>query len=210
MKLTLLLIILNVLIFAASLPNLDYYLTSYGFSQHNFLSGGYYTIITAMFLHANLAHLGGNMITLLFLGTALEKKVKAEQYLLAYFAGGIIGNLSLFVPIFSYSHFIVAVGASAAISGLVGLGIFMCPGKSVMFPILVPLPFAIGGAIYFLLTMLDLFAPGYVAYSAHLFGFLAGSGLGFVWSEKRFTRLVIFVVVLILITAISLWLANVF
>ena len=171
MKLTLLLIILNVAIFLLSLTNLDYFLVNFGFSVNGFLAGKYYTIITNMFLHAGVVHIAGNMI-------------------------------ALFVPIFGYSPDTIAIGASAAISGLVGLGIFVCPGKLVFFPAFIPLPFALAGAIYFLANFSNLFAPGYVAYSAHIFGFLAGSLFGFAWGENRVKRLIIFIALLALIVAL--------
>jgi len=199
MKLTLLLIALNVAVFFVTFPSINFYISNFGFSPINFLSGKYYTIITSMFLHANLMHLAGNMVSLLLLGWAVEKKTRPWQYLLVYFVAGIAGCLSLFVPIFGYSPETLAVGASAAISGLVGLGILISPGKLVMFPAVLPLPFAIAGAIYLVATISGIFAPGVVAYSAHLFGFLAGAAFGFVWSEERVKNLLIFVAMLILI-----------
>lgn len=205
MKLTLSLIVLNIAVFALSVlstQSFEYLLNNFGFSVNSFLSGNYYTIITSMFLHAGLLHLAGNMFALFVLGWAVEKKVKAWQYLLVYFFSGIIGSLSLFIPIFGYSSDTIAVGASAAISGLVGLGIFICPGKLVMFPAILPLPFSLAGAIYLLATLSGLLSPGYVAYSAHLFGFLAGVLFGLMWGEKRIARLVIFVALLLLIVAL--------
>lgn len=202
MKITLILVALNVLIFLSSLTNLDYYISTYGFSPAGFLAGDYKTVITSMFIHANLLHIAGNMFALLVLGLAVEKKVKPEQYILAYFLSGFAGILSLFVPMFGYSPDAIAVGASAAISGLVGLGIFVCPGKLVAFPAILPLPFSLAGAIYLLATLSGLLAPGYVAYSAHLFGFLAGVLFGLMWGEKRIARLVIFVALLLLIVAL--------
>lgn len=202
MKITLSLIALNVLIFFLSFTSLDYYLNNFAFTMNNFLAGNYHTALTTMFLHADLIHLGWNMFALLLLGWVLEKKVKSWQYLLVYFVSGAVGSLSLFIPIFNYSPDTVAIGASGAISGLVGLGIFMCPGRLVIFPSFLPLPFALAGAIYFLSTLSNLFAPGYVAYSVHLFGFLFGALFGFSWGEDRIKRLVIFIALLVLIVSL--------
>lgn len=199
MKLTLALVILNILAFALSLTNPEYYISNFGFSVDSFLSGNYHTIITAMFLHDGLLHLGGNMIALLFLGRRIEKETEGWQYMLIYFAAGIVGNLSMFIPIFGYSSSTIGIGASAAISGIIGSGIFVCPGKIVLFPLYFPLPFAAAGAVYFLATLSNLFVPGYVAYSSHLFGFLAGAAFGFSWSEDRIKRLTIFIALLLLI-----------
>lgn len=192
-------IVLNVAVFIATLPNLDYFVANYGFSVDNFLAGKYYVVLTSMFLHAGLSHLIWNMFALFVLGWVVEKRATKWQYLAAYFAAGLVGTLHMLVPFFGYSAGTAAVGASAAISGLVGLGIFMCPGKFVLFPTLLPIPFALAGAIYLLSTISNLFIPSYVAYSAHLVGFMAGSLLGFVWSKDRFKRLFVFVALLLLI-----------
>jgi len=199
MKITYILIALNVLAFLVSLTNFDYIVDNFGFNPERFLAGNYIILITSIFLHADLFHLASNAVAHFFLGWTVEKKVEAWQYLLTYFGAGIIGNLSFFFSIFGYQPGTVAVGASAAISGLVGLGVFMCPGSLVLFTSILPLPFALAGGVYFLVTLSNLFAPGFVAHSAHLFGFLSGTGLGFSWSENRMRRLIIFVALLLLI-----------
>ena len=199
MKWTLLLILLNVVAFLSTLSNPDYFIDNYGFSVANFLAGRYYTVVTSMFLHADLLHIGSNMFALLVLGAAVEKKVRPWQYFAAYFISGVIGCLSMFVPLFGYGPDTIAIGASAAISGLVGLGIFVCPGKFVWFPEIIPLPFSLAAAIYFLVNVSNLLAPGYIAYSAHVFGFLAGSAFGLAWGENRTRNMAIFIALLLLI-----------
>jgi len=199
MKYTLLLILLNVVVFLSTLSNLDYFVNNYGFSIASFLAGRYYTVVTSMFLHADLLHIGGNMLALMALGAAVEKKVLPWQYFAAYFISGVVGCLSMFVPFFGYGPDAIALGASAAISGLVGLGIFVCPGKLVWFPEIIPLPFSLAAAIYLLANVSNLLAPGYVAYSAHVFGFLAGSAFGLAWGENRTRNLAIFIALLLLI-----------
>jgi len=209
MKLTATLIILNMLVFALSLTNFDYFIGNFGFSAKGLLSGKYYIILTSLFLHADLLHLSGNMIGLLFLGWAIEKKIKSWQYIVVYFASGIIGNLSMFIPIFGYTLDTIGVGASAAISGLVGLGIFMCPGKFVIFGSILPMPFVAAGAVYLLFTLSNLFTSELVAHSAHLFGFLSGAIFGFKWSKDRIKNLLIFIALLLLIMFLPTLLAFV-
>jgi len=194
MKLTIFLILLNLAIFFVEIQNPDYFVQNYGFSVDNFLSGKYYVAITAMFLHGSFLHLANNMIALLFLGSAVEKKVKSWQYFLVYFLAGIVGSFSLFFGgLFGYSSETLAVGASAAISGLVGLGTFLSPGKWTMFPFIIPVPFVIAGAIFFLSTSTLLFTQGEVGYPAHLFGIFAGAAFGLMWGEKRLTHIAIFI-----------------
>ncbi|MCX6820929.1 MAG: rhomboid family intramembrane serine protease [Candidatus Aenigmarchaeota archaeon] len=192
MKWTLLLMLANISAFVLTAQNLDYYVLNYGFSTGALLAGKYYVIITSMFLHGSIMHLAGNMFALLVLGSAVEDKTKAWQFFLAYFLTGMFGCLSMLVPLFGYGPESIAIGASAAISGLVGLGIFVCPGKFVWFPEIVPLPFSLAGAIYFLANVSSVFAPGNIAYSAHICGFLAGAAFGMTWGENRMRNLAIF------------------
>lgn len=159
-----------------------------------------------MFLHAGLWHLAANMIALWLLGTAVESKVKAWQYLLVYFLGGILGNLLMyplmFVPFFGYAADTITVGASAAISALIGLGTFVCPGKLTMFPIVIPIPFIAVGALYFVTTLSNLFMPSEIAYPAHLIGLATGAVFGLAWGEDRIKRMLLFIFIVLLIIAL--------
>jgi len=202
MKWTLLLALANIAVFVLTAQNLDYYVLNYGFSTSVLLAGKYYVIVTSMFLHGSIEHLAGNMFALLVLGTAVEGKTKAWQFFLAYFAAGLLGCLSMFVPFFGYGPETLAIGASGAISGLVGLGIFVCPGKFIWFPEVVPLPFSLAGAIYFLANVSSLLTPGYIAYSAHIFGFLGGAAFGLVWGENKMRNVAIFLAMLAFMIAL--------
>jgi membrane associated rhomboid family serine protease len=194
MKLTIFLILLNLAVFFIEVQNPDYFIQNYGFSVDNFLSGKYYVLITGMFLHGGFLHLANNMIALLFLGSAVESKTKPWQFYLVYFASGIIANFSMFFGgLFGYAPDTLAVGASGAIAGLIGLGTFLSPGKWTMFPFIIPVPFVIAGAIFFLSTSALLFAQGEVAYPAHLFGIFVGAAFGLMWGEKRMMHIALFI-----------------
>ena len=199
MKLTLILIFLNLAIFFFSLTNFEYFIKNYGFNPERFLEGEYYIILTSLFLHGSLDHLVGNMVALFFLGSSLEKKVGKLKYTLAYFFSGIVGNLSFFIPFFPYPPHAIGIGASGAISGLIGLGTLACPGRLVILPPLIPLPFVVVGALYFLSTYSLLFKMSKIAYPAHLCGLFAGFLLGLIWGEKRKKRILLFLVVCLLI-----------
>ena len=195
------LVIINVVIFFLSLiPGLDYSVTEFGFKPSSFLEGKVHTIVTSMFVHASLEHIFFNMVALFLLGSSLEKKVSRGKYLLVYFFGGIIGNLVMLIP-FLYSPDMIGVGASGAISALVGLGMFVCPGKLVIFPSIIPLPFVVAGVLYFLSTTMNLFVPEdmQIGYPVHMMGIIVGSVFGLAWSENRKRSILIFVVTLILI-----------
>lgn len=203
MKITLLLVALNVFIFFYTLPNLGYFLDNYGFNVSSFLSGRYYLLITAMFLHFNLSHLVNNMLALLFLGGAVESRIGGLKYILVYLLAGIGGILPSFVSIFGYSPETVFAGASGAISGIIGVGIFVSPGKWTFFPFrIIPIPFVVAAALWFLLNTSLLFVQDTIAYPAHLAGILTGMLFGLFWGEKRLFRFILFISVVVLILAL--------
>lgn len=80
-------------------------------------SGKYYTLITAMFLHANIIHIGFNMYALYILGPQVEKYYGKFKFCLIYFLSGILGNV--FSCVFMDSN-VFGIGASGAIFGLLG------------------------------------------------------------------------------------------
>lgn len=82
--------------------------------------GEYYRMITSMFLHFDISHLGNNMLTLGLLGWQLELEIGKVKYLLIYFGAGIGGNLLSALMEVSGSEFAVSAGASGAIFGIIG------------------------------------------------------------------------------------------
>jgi len=202
MKVTIALILINTLVFVFTAPELNYFIENYGFQTSTFVHGEYYRIITSLFLHANLLHLGFNMLSLFLLGTSLEKKIDPFRFILVYFVGGMIGNLGMFLPFFPPDT--IGVGASGAISALVGLGTFLCPGKLVIFPSILPLPFVVAGAIFFLLTAMNLFTPQTeIGYQVHMIGLIVGMIFGMIWGKNWLRGILIFILVLVLIIALS-------
>ena len=79
--------------------------------------GQYYQLLTSMFVHANIAHLAGNMLFLLIFGLRGEEMFSLPEYLLVYFLGGLTGNLLslLLLPLD-----VPSVGASGAIFAMFG------------------------------------------------------------------------------------------
>lgn len=74
-------------------------------------------IITSMFLHGSIIHLGLNMYCLYIIGSQLESFYGKIKYSIIYLLSGIIGNLFTLLFINSGT---VAIGASGAIFGLLG------------------------------------------------------------------------------------------
>jgi len=117
---TYILIAINVIIFAISSTNPS--VLNAG-AQYNPLvaQGEYWRIFTAMFLHLNFLHIGFNMLSLFFVGRAVEVYFGKWRYLTIYLLSGIAGGILYFFT----SPGGAAVGASGAIFGVFGaLGVF--------------------------------------------------------------------------------------
>jgi rhomboid protease GluP len=81
-----------------------------------FYNGAYYQLFTSMFVHASIAHIGGNMLFLFIFGLRAEEMFSLPEYLGIYLIGGLAGNvLSL-----ALGPDLLSVGASGAIFALFG------------------------------------------------------------------------------------------
>jgi membrane associated rhomboid family serine protease len=123
--------------------------------------GAVWMLFTSMFLHANPAHLFGNILFLLIFGTSLEEQVSRKSWLATYFSSGLVGN----VVFLFLGGDAIGVGASGAIWGLLGAAGGLRG--------LVGMVFYVG---------LDLFAGG--GFLAHAGGLLAGLALRYLWFRK--------------------------
>ena len=140
--------------------------------------GHYWTILTAMFVHADFSHILLNMLTLYFFGTLCLQLIDKKWFLLVYFVGGIVGNLLFLLigPMYS-----AAVGASGAIFALGGVLAMMRPKLRVYLYFLIPMPLWLGIIIGFLLTA---FVAG-IAWQAHLGGLAVGLIVGFILRRRE-------------------------
>lgn len=96
---------------------LTHVLVTYGAKEnHLILQGEYWRFVTPIFLHANLLHVGLNMLNLVVLGVFLERILGHLRFLFVYLLTGIIS----IVASFYFAPQEISVGASGAIFGLVG------------------------------------------------------------------------------------------
>lgn len=113
-------IIANVLNNAINIQNNDALtnvLIQYGAKDNALIiQGQYWRFVTPIFLHANLLHVGLNMLNFVVLGVFLERLVGHLRFLLIYFLTGIISIIASFY----FAPQEISVGASGAIFGLVG------------------------------------------------------------------------------------------
>ncbi len=150
-------------------------------SGHVSFEVAFLPLLTSMFLHSGIAHIVGNMLFLWIFGDNVEDYFGHVPYLLFYLVCGIAaGLLHVF---FNLSSPLPAVGASGAISGVMGAYIVLYPRARVLtlvFIFLVPIPAFIILSYWFVLqflggiTTLGAAATGGVAWWAHVGGFLAG------------------------------------
>jgi membrane associated rhomboid family serine protease len=138
-------------------------------------------LITSMFLHAGWLHIAGNMLFLWIFGDNVEDFFGHFTYLFFYLACGI--GAGLLHVLFNFHSTIPAVGASGAISGVMGAYILLYPRARVLtlvfiFPIPIPAVIFLGlwYVMQFLagLNMLGGAGTGGVAVWAHIGGFLLG------------------------------------
>jgi membrane associated rhomboid family serine protease len=151
------------------------------------------TLITSMFLHGGWAHLGGNMLYLWIFGDNLERVMGRARYLLFYLLTGVAAGLAHIV--FNASSTMPSVGASGAISGVLGGYLVLFPRNRVRVltrggiahvPAYVMLGLWI--LIQFVSGMGAMAATeqtGGVAYMAHIGGFVAGVVLVKLFAARR-------------------------
>jgi len=194
---TISLIVLNVLAFFLELGQgsegaLQSFITAWGVVPREYSVGQdlppliplpfWATLITSMFLHGGWMHLGGNMLYLWIFGDNIERAMGSARFLVFYMICGIVAGLAHIA--FAGGSTIPSVGASGAISGVLGGYLLMFPNNRVRVltrggvasvPAIVVLGFWI---VIQLISQAGSIAQtsegGGVAYMAHIGGFVAG------------------------------------
>jgi len=168
------------------------------FSLENLESGRAWTLVTAIFVHANLVHLLGNMIFLYVFGNTLESVADSKRMLSAFLIGGVLSFL-LSLPFFPPDTGFV--GASAAIFTLTAVVMLL---KPLRFSFLLLMPVGLVAVLYFLYNALAVYyhLQGNVAYVSHIVGFTVGFPLGIAWSTQWKRNLLISVCLVVLYFAL--------
>jgi membrane associated rhomboid family serine protease len=146
----------------------------------------YITLLTSMFMHGGFAHLFGNMLFLWVFGDNIEHTLGHTRYLLFYLVCGLIASLAhVFTTVmFGGNPYIPSLGASGAISGVLGGYILLHPRRQVrviMFSMLTQVPAIVAIGLWFAFQLINGLGflgggsqTGGVAYAAHIGGFIAG------------------------------------
>ena len=141
------------------------------------------TLVSSMFMHGGVAHILGNMLFLFIFGDNVEHAVGRFLFVPFYIATGLVGALAQIA--LDPDSFIPLLGASGAISGVLGAYLVMFPGNTVtvfLFRLLVPVPAIVAIGMWALFQFVNGFGAittsqettGGVAYMAHIGGFAAG------------------------------------
>jgi membrane associated rhomboid family serine protease len=151
------------------------------------------TLLTSMFLHGGWMHLGGNMLYLWIFGDNLEKVMGGARFLVFYLVCGLAASFAHIL--FGSGSTIPAVGASGAISGVLGGYLILFPRNTVRVLTRggiaqVPAIFVLGFWIVIQMingigSMAATTETAGVAYMAHVGGFVAGLVLVKLMASQR-------------------------
>jgi membrane associated rhomboid family serine protease len=155
------------------------------------------TVLTSMFLHGGILHVGGNMLYLWIFGKNVEDTLGHARFLVFYFVSGVAAAAAQVA--LSAASSVPMIGASGAVAGVLGAYLLLFPKANVLTLIIfgffvrvvrIPAVFVLG--FWFLVQLLSGLATwtagvprgeaagGETAWFAHLGGFLAGMTLLFI------------------------------
>jgi membrane associated rhomboid family serine protease len=163
------------------------------------------TIVTSMFLHGGMLHIGGNMLYLWIFGDNVEDTLGHGRFLLFYLVSGVAAALGQ--TLVSPTSSVPMIGASGAVSGVLGAYLLLFPHATILtlvtfgffikflhVPALIVLGFwivlqLINGYITVSAQSMGRGESGGVAWFAHIGGFLAGMLLLFLLRPRQNRRL---------------------
>lgn len=181
---TIALIVINVVVFLWQSVVGDAAIWRFGFFPVALTAGeDYYRLVTHMFLHGGLLHLGGNMLFLWIFGDNLEEEMGPLPFLGFYLLGGIAAALMQYAP--DTLSRVPMIGASGAIAAVMGGYLLLFPRARVDVLIIIiviiriiPVPAFLMLGLWFVIQLFNGVAAdlsgGGVAYWAHAGGFIAG------------------------------------
>ena len=145
----------------------------------------YLTLITSLFMHGGVAHIAGNMLYLWIFGDNLENVMGHRKYFIFYLLCGVLASLAhVFTSVYrGQNGMIPSLGASGAISGVLGGYLLLFPTRRVRIWILlgsVGVPAFLVVGLWFLFQLVSGLGllggedVSGIAYAAHIGGFIAG------------------------------------
>jgi membrane associated rhomboid family serine protease len=194
---TVVLIVLNVLVFLLELSGGDQFITEWAFVPSRFSQdpgGNAVTLFTAMFMHGGWLHLFGNMLFLWIFGDNVEDRFGHVKFLIFYLLAGLAATFAQYWV--SPESGIPNVGASGAIAGVLGAYILMFPQSRVNVLVgqqLVAMPAFIVLGMWIALQLVSGVgtiaatdeSAGGIAYMAHIGGFVSGLLMTFLFRGRE-------------------------
>lgn len=194
-------ILLNIVIFIfqSQLPEGQQasFVSHFGSIPAEITSGhDFFTLFTSMFLHGDWLHLLGNMLFLWVFADNIEATIGSPRFLLFYLMGGLVAAVGHIW--FNWNSYIPMVGASGALSAVMGAYLVMFPVSRVKLLFII-FPFRISAWIFlgiwiwqqwtngmsWLTQQMNIDSEGGgVAWWAHIGGFAFGLLAGFVFRAK--------------------------
>ena len=116
------LIAINVAVFLWSLSDFEHIISAYGFVPVNFVL---LTLFTSIFLHGGVGHIFGNMWYLYLFGDNVEDRLGKAKYIVFYVLSGLAAALAHYLT--DPSSIVPTIGASGAISGVLGAYLVLFP-----------------------------------------------------------------------------------
>ncbi len=139
-------------------------------------------LLTSLFLHGNMVHWVINYSIFALLAFSIEKVISGQKFLLVFLSSGIIGNLV--ASFFLQEQNNVLIGASGAVSGLIGYWLVLFPRKKINFILPIGLylqktsmPIAVVIILWLVVQIILQFQPqpSYdIAWISHIMGFATG------------------------------------
>lgn len=204
------LIVVNVLVFLIELAQpspgaLQSFIQAWGIVPREYTAGQdlapqiplpfWSTLFTSMFLHGGWMHLGGNLLYLWIFGDNIERRMGHGRFLVFYLLCGLAAGLGHIF--FSPNSTVPTVGASGAISGILGGYLVLFPRNRVRVLTrtgVVAVPAMVMLGLWILIQVMSQMAArpggegGGIAYLAHIAGFVAGMVLVRIFSSRGQTR----------------------
>ena len=152
-------------------------------------------LLTSMFLHGNLLHIGGNMLFLWVFGNNVEDRMSPLVFILFYLVAGVVAAYAQVA--IAPNDQIPLIGASGAIAGVLGAYIVMYPHARVLtlviffFITVIELPALVVLGLWFVFQAFSGFgaiggpAEGGVAFFAHIGGFVFGVVMALLFYRRR-------------------------
>jgi membrane associated rhomboid family serine protease len=138
------------------------------------VGGDYYRLITSGFLHADLLHVGFNMLLLWLLGKELEPELGSPRFAALYFASLLAGAFGALIV----EPLALTVGASGAVFGLMGALAAILYSRGIN-----PMQAGVGPLIV-LNLVIGFLVPG-ISWGGHIGGLIGGALIGFAFEYAR-------------------------